>query len=184
MSAPTSNRWPVYGLLAEFEAPEQLVTAVNQTKAQGYDDIDAFSPFPIHDVCEQVVNHKKSKVPLLVLCGGLAGASLMFGFQTWASVVAYPLNVGGRPTFSWPAFIPPTFEILILFASFAAVFGMFLLNGLPRPHHPLFAVPAFGRATTDRYFLLVKSSDASFDPDATRAFLGDLGGHEVHDVAW
>jgi len=182
MSAHRHPRPTHYGLLAELETPEALIAATRAVRAEGYCEIDAFSPFPIHDVCEAVAAGKRSKVPLLVLCGGVAGAAMMFGFQWWASAVAYPFNIGGRPTFSWPAFIPPTFEILILFASFAAVFGMFALNGLPRPHHPLFAVPAFERASTDRYFLLVKSSDAKFDRQATRDFLAGLGAAEVHDV--
>ena len=184
MSAHNSERPPIYGLLAEIEEPDVLVDATRAARAEGYRDIDAFSPFPIHDVCDAVADGKKSKVPLLVLLGGLTGASSMFAFQTWASTVAYPFNIGGRPAFSWPAFIPPTFEILILLASFAAVFGMFMLNGLPRPHHPVFNVDAFERATTDRYFLLVKSTDAKFDLEATRAFLEGVGSTEVHDVDW
>lgn len=182
MSTAKKQR-PLYGLMAEFEQPETLIAALDAAQAAGYGDLDAFTPFPIHDVCEKVAKHKPSKVPLLVLIGGLTGAAGMFGFQWWASAVAYPFNVGGRPTFSWPAFIPPTFEILILMASFAAVFGMFILNGLPRPHHPVFGVRGFERATTDRYFLLIESTDAKFDHEGTRAFLAGQGSYEVHDVA-
>lgn len=183
MSTTKTHRQPVYGLMAEFDDPEDLIVALDAVQAEGYEDLDAFTPFPIHDVCEKVAK-KPSKVPLLVLIGGLTGAAGMFGFQTWASTVSYPFNIGGRPAFSWPAFIPPTFEILILLAAFAAVFGMFLLNGLPRPHHPVFGVAAFERATTDRYFLLIESTDAKFDVEGTRALLAAQGSREVHDVAW
>ncbi len=172
-----------FGLMAEFETPEALIDAIKQTQAAGFQAIDAYTPFPVHEVCQLVSNHKKSKVPLLVLCGGLTGASLGFGFQTWAMGTSYPMNIGGRPLFSWPAFIPVTFELTILLSAFAAVFGMFLLNGLPRPHHPVFNVASFRRATTDRYFLMIEAADERFDEGATRSFLEGTGATEVSDVA-
>lgn len=174
---------PTYGLLAEFDTPEALIAGIDKVQGDGYDDLDAYTPFPIHDVCEKIAK-QKSKVPLLVFFGGLTGATVGFCFQWWATAVSYPMNIGGRPLFSWPAFIPATFELLILFASFSAVFGMFMLNGLPRPHHPVFNVPQFERASTDRYFLLIKASDPRFEQSVTRAALEGLGSEGVYDVDW
>jgi Alternative complex III, ActD subunit len=171
-----------YGLLARFVTPQALLDAVRQAKARGYRKLDAFTPYPVEAVSEEIEDHKKSKVSLLVLLGGLTGATTGFGFQLWISSVAYPLNVGGRPLNSWPAFIPATFELTILFAAIAAVIGMFALNKLPQPYHPVFNVPSFERATQDRCFLLIEAEDPSFDPRETRAFLESLGPEEVSDV--
>lgn len=175
---------PTYGLLAEMPGPQQLLTAIERAQAAGYERLDAFSPYPIEEVCHQIAHHKKSKVSLLVLIGGITGAVFGFGLQTWVSTTAYPLNIGGRPYFSWPAFIPVTFETTILFAAFAAVIGMFALNNLPQPYHPVFNVKRFERATQDAYFLLVEAADPRFDREATRAFLEQLGASEVNDVDW
>ncbi|RMH19979.1 MAG: DUF3341 domain-containing protein [Acidobacteria bacterium] len=182
--AATRFPTPTYGLLAEFDAPQALIAALEAVREKGYRKLDAFTPFPIPKVSELVVDHRKSKVPLIVLCGGLLGAATALAMQTWISVVDYPLNVGNRPLFSWPAFIPVTFELLVLFAAFSAVFGMFILNGLPRPHHPVFNVERFERATTDRYFLLIEAADPNFDRERTRELLASLGASEVNDVDW
>ncbi len=175
---------PIYGLLAEFITPQALLDAVRQAKARGYSKMDAFTPYPVEAVSEEIENHKKSKVPLLVLIGGLTGAAVGFGMQLWISAAGYPLNIGGRPLNSWPAFIPATFEMTILFAAFAAVVGMFALNKLPEPYHPVFNVDSFERATQDRCFLLIEAEDAEFDQQATRTFLEGLGPEEVTDVDW
>ncbi len=174
----------LYGVMAEFVSPQTLLDAVHRAQAAGYDAMDAFTPYPVEPVSEAIEHHKRSKVPLLVLLGAIAGCSVAFFGQWWISAVDYPLNIGGRPLFSWPAFIPATFELTILFAAFAAVFGMFLLNGLPKPYHPVFNVPSFERASQDRCFLLIESRDPKFDPQATREFLAQLGPEEVHDVDW
>lgn len=173
---------PTFGQLAEFETPEGLIAALERAREAGYRQLDAFTPFPIHQVSELVTDHKRSRVPLLVLIGGLTGAALGFGMQSWTMAVSYPFNIGGRPPFSWPAFIPVTFELTILLAAFSAVFGMFILNGLPRPNHPVFNVPRFARASTDRYFLLLEADDPLYDAGGTRAFLEGLGASEVTDV--
>lgn len=172
----------LYGYMAEFTNAQALLDAVHKTQAEGYDALDAYSPHPIEAVSEAIEHHRRSLVPLLVLIGGVTGCVFGFGLQTWVSVVDYPMNIGGRPLFSWPAFIPATFELTILFAAFAAVFGMFGLNGLPQPYHPVFNVEAFERASQDRYFLLVEATDPKFDAAATRTFLEGLGAEEVHDV--
>jgi len=175
---------PVYGLMAEFYAPQQLLEAVEKTQAAGYAALDAYTPFPVEAISEAIAHHKKSKVPLLVLIGGLTGAAVAYALQYWSSAIAYPMNIGNRPLHSWPAFIPPTFELTVLFASFAAVFGMFILNKLPEPYHPVFNVPAFERASIDRCFLVIESQDPKFDVQGTRVFLEGLGANEVTDVAW
>lgn len=179
--AQTPTEPSLHGLMAEFETPEGLIEAIKRAKQAGYRAMDAYTPFPIHEVCE-LVSEKKSRVPLLVLIGGLTGASVGFGFQSWAMGTSYPFNIGGRPLFSWPAFIPVTFELTILFAAFCAVFGMFMLNGLPQPYHPVFNVERFVRASTDRYFLVLEAGDPVFDTTETRTFLEGLGSHEVSDV--
>ncbi len=175
---------PTYGLLAELPGPRQLLRAVERAQEVGYERLDAFTPYPIEEVCHLVARHRKSKVSLFVLLGGIVGAVFGFGLQTWVSVVAYPLNVGGRPYFSWPAFVPMTLETTILFAAFAAVIGMFTLNNLPQPYHPVFNVDRFERATQDAYFLLIEAADSRFDSESTCDFLEQLGASEVHDVDW
>jgi hypothetical protein len=171
----------IYGLLAEFDAPETLVTAAERAYADGYRHMDAHTPFPVHGLAEAVGFHT-NRVPLLVLIAGILGAGLGFFSQYWAAVIDYPINVGGRPLNSWPAFIPITFEVTILAAAVTAVLGMLALNGLPQPYHPVFNAPRFALATRDRFFLCIEATDPRFDPVATRAFLEGLGAREVTDV--
>jgi len=172
----------LYGVMAEFEDPTALVNAARRTYDEGYRDFDAFSPFPIHQTFDAMHLHDK-RVPLFVLCGGILGMLTGLGLQAWVSAVAYPVNVGGRPYLSWPMFIPVTFELTILFAAFAAVLGMFGLNGFPMPYHPVFNVERFAAlASQDRFFLAIEAKDPKFDRDNTRAFLRTLGATEVTDV--
>ena len=184
MATESQNKPSVYGLLAEFETAGALLDALRRTKSEGYVEIDAFTPYPVHAVCEEISDHKKSKVSKIVGAGAFLGLMTAMGLQYWISTTAYPLNIGGRPLNSWPAFIPVAFELTVLFASFAALGGMLFLNRLPRPHHPLFAVERFERATVDRCFLLVQSRDEKFDPRETRTFLEGLDPDEVMDVDW
>ena len=170
-----------YGLMAEFDSPQRLIQACEAARKEGYTKLDAYTPYPIEAVWE-ALGHHKSKLPLLVLLGGLAGAIGGFLFQYWASVIAYPMNVGGRPFNSWVAFIVPSFEMMILVAAFAAVLGMLFLNGLPQPYHPAFNVARFAEASRDRYFLLIGKIDPRFDPEGTRRFLEGLEPVEVNDV--
>ncbi len=171
----------IYGLLAEFEAPESLLSAAERAYADGYRHMDAHTPFPVHGLAEAIGFHT-NRVPLLVLIGGIVGAGVGFFSQYWAAVIDYPINVGGRPLNSWPAFIPITFEVTILVAALTAVLGMLALNGLPQPYHPAFNAPRFALATRDRFFLCIEATDPRFDPVATRAFLESLGAREVTDV--
>jgi hypothetical protein len=171
----------LYGLLAEFESPEDLLAAAHRAHADGYRRMDAYTPFPIEGLSEAIGFHH-NRLPLLVLIGGIVGAGAGFFSQYWAAVIDYPLNIGGRPFNSWPSFIPVTFEVTILVAALTAVLGMLALNGLPMPYHPVFNVPRFALATRDRFFLCIEAADERFDPEGTRAFLESLGAREVSDV--
>lgn len=171
----------IYGLMAEFDNPTSLVEAAQRTRDAGYKKIDAYSPFPIEELSEAVGMHWNG-VPLLVLCGGVFGGLAGYLMQWWISVVSYPINVGGRPYHSWPSFIIVTFEVTILFAGIAAVFGMFALNGLPMPYHPVFNVQKFEGASKDKFFLVIFSSDAKYNGAETRRFLEGLKPQSISEV--
>jgi len=155
------KRVPIYGLMAEFDTPSDLVTAARQTHQAGYQKLDAYTPFPVEGLAEEI-GFTKNGVPLVVLIGGILGGLSGYALQYWVSAISYPINVGGRPYHSWPAFIVVTFEMTILFAGLAAVFGMLALNGLPMPYHPVFNVPRFAFATKDRFFLIIFSTDPKY----------------------
>jgi hypothetical protein len=175
------KRDPIYGMMAEFDTPVALVEAAKRTYQAGYKRIDAYTPFPVEGLAEEIGFHR-DEVPLVVLIGGIVGGLTGYLMQYWMSAVAYPLNIGGKPYHSWPAFIVITFEMTILFAGISAVFGMLALNGLPMPYHPVFNVPRFTRASRDRFFLVVFSSDVKYDPAATRQFLESLDPRSVSEV--
>jgi hypothetical protein len=171
----------IYGLLAEFHSPEEIVKAAEGVHAAGYRIVDAYTPYPMEEVLDALHLHE-THVPKLALTGGLVGLVGGWGLQYWASVIEYPMNIGGRPFNSWPAFIVPTFETTVLGAAFATVFGMLLLNGFPQPYHPVFNVKSFATASRDRFFLCVESRDPKFDPQKTRELLTGLGASEVSEV--
>ncbi len=173
----------LYGVMAEFATPETLLHAIRASREAGFREIEAYTPYPIEGVWEEI-GHHRSKVPLLVLVGGILGGLGGFALQYWTSVIDYPLNIGGRPFNSWPAFIVPTFECTILGAAASAVIGMFFLNGLPSPYHPVFNVPRFAAASRDAYFLVIKSTDEKFDHDAVRQLLARQRASEVSDVEY
>ena len=175
------KRDPIYGMMAEFDTPVALVEAAKRTYQAGYKKIDTYTPFPIEGLAEEIGFHR-NEVPLVVLIGGIVGGLTGYLMQYWMSAVDYPLNIGGKPYHSWPAFIVITFEMTILFAGISAVFGMLALNGLPMPYHPVFNVPRFTRASRDRFFLVVFSSDVQYDPAATRQFLESLDPRSVSEV--
>lgn len=171
----------LYGLLAEFDGPDELLKAARDAHAAGYRKMDAYSPMPIHDLSESM-GYDKHRVPTIVLICAMLGACSGFGLQYWVSAIDYPLNVGGRPFLSWPSFIPVTFELGVLFAAFGALIGMLILNGLPRPYHPVFNVSNFERASGDGFFLCIEAEDPKFDISQTRAFLEGLKAKKVDDV--
>jgi hypothetical protein len=177
--APTVPK--VFGLLAEFDDVNSLVEAAKKTHAAGYRKTDAYSPFPIEPVWEALGVHDRP-VSFFVLCGGLVGMVAGFGLCYWVSTIAYPLNIGGRPFNSWPSFIPVTFELTILIASFSALGSMLFLNGLPLPYHPVFNVPSFIRASQDKLFLGIEATDPLYDRVKTFEFLKSLGPREINEV--
>jgi hypothetical protein len=174
------KRDPIYGIMAEFDSATALVEAARKTHLAGYKKIDAYSPFPIEGLAEEIGS--RNDVPIVVLIGGIVGGLTGYLMQYWMSAVDYPLNIGGKPYHSWPAFIVITFEMTILFAGVSAVLGMLALNGLPMPYHPVFNVPRFALASKDRFFLIVFSSDKKYDPAATRKFLESLDPRSVSEV--
>jgi hypothetical protein len=168
--------------MAEFDDPQTLVAATRRAHEEGYRRMDAYSPFPIEELHE-ALGHHHSKLPLIVLIGGIVGGLGGYALQYWVAAIAYPVNIGGRPLHSWPAFIPVTFECTILVAALSAVLGMLALNGLPMPYHPVFNVPRFALASRNRFFLCIEAKDRKFDLEATRRFLETLEPREVSTVA-
>jgi hypothetical protein len=171
---------PIYGYLAEFDDSHDLLAAIQKARAAGYEKLEAYTPAPLEDVIH-ALGHK-NRMSAIVFCGGMTGTLSGFAMQYWMSAIDYPLNIGGRPYNSWPAFIVPAFEMTILFAALSAVFGMIILNGLPQPYHPLFNVPAFERASSDRLFLAIEAEDARFDATKTKEFLAALKPLSLHEV--
>ena len=172
---------PIYGLLAEFDTPTELVVAARRAYEAGFRKMDAYSPFPIEELAEAIGMHS-DRVPLVVLVGGILGGLGGYMMQYWIHVISYPLNIGGRPFHSWPAFIPVTFEMTILFAGLAGAFGMLALNGLPMPFHPLFNSSRFAFATRDRFFLCIEAADPKFDLVEVRRFLEALNPRSISEV--
>ncbi|HEX8096547.1 MAG TPA: DUF3341 domain-containing protein [Pyrinomonadaceae bacterium] len=175
------TKHPIYGLMAEFDNPTDVVAAARRTYEQGYRLINAYSPYPIEELSEAVGFHH-TRLPIIVFAGGLIGGLTGYLMQYYTEVIDYPINVGGRPFHSWPSFVPITFEMTVLFAALAAVFGMLALNKLPQPYHPVFNVESFALATRDRFFLAIEAKDPRFDYDETRKFMEGLGAREVSDV--
>jgi ActD protein len=171
----------LYGVMGEFDSPTELVAAARRAYKAGYRRINGYSPYPIEELSEAIGFHHTS-LPLIVLIGGILGGLGGFFMQYWMEVVDYPLNVGGKPYNSWPAFIPITFECTVLVAAFAAVLGMLALNKLPQPYHPVFNAPNFALATRDRFFLVIEASDRKFEHDQVVEFMRQLGPKDLVDV--
>ena len=176
-----AKRDPIYGIMAEFDSAQALVDAARKTHQAGYQKIDAYSPFPIEGLAEEIGFHH-DEVPLVVLIGGIIGGLIGYLMQYWMSAVDYPLNIGGKPAHSWPAFIVITFEMTILFAGISAVFGMLAFNELPRFHHPLFTNERFTLVSRDKFSLLIGSADPKFSETGTRKLLEAIGGAHIEII--
>ncbi len=179
-----SSEWkhvPLYGLLGEFESPRELIEAARRAHEAGYRKMDAYTPYPIHELTE-ALGLPRTKLPLLVFVGGALGCATALLTQWFATTIHYPINVGGRPLASWPSFIPITFEVTVLFAAGAAVLGMLGLNGLPMPYHPVFNAPRFALASRDKFFLCIEAKDPLFEAEKTSKFLESLGAQVVSEV--
>ena len=173
---------PIYGIMGEFASPDELIHAVKHVREAGYRRVDAYAPFPVEGLSE-ALGLRHSLVPTLTMTGGLIGGVGGFLFQYWAGAISYPMNIGGRPLNSWPAFIPVTFELTVLGAALFSVFGMIALNKLPQPHHPVFNVERFSHATTDGFFLCIEARDPKFHREEVARLLHGLHALHVNEVA-
>lgn len=172
---------PPVGIIAEFGAPAPMLEALRAAKAAGWRNLDAYAPYPLPEAAAVLGAHG-SPVGWIAVAAAACGAALAFGTEVWLNAIDYPLNVGGRPLFSWPVFLPAAMIVSTLWGAAAALIGMLTLNGLPRLHHPVFAAPGFERATEDRFFLCLFASDPLFEQDGAAAFLGRYGPLRVSEV--
>jgi len=175
------HRSHLYGVMGEFETPEELLAAAKKTREAGYVHVDAYTPFPVEGLAH-AIGFRWTAVPLITLIGGILGGLTGFGLQYWCAAITYPMNIGGRPLNSWPAFIPITFELTVLGASLFSVVGMFALNKLPQPYHPVFNVERFAHGSTDRFFLVIEARDPKFDLAGSSRFLQGLSARFVAEV--
>jgi hypothetical protein len=173
---------PLYGVMAEFDSVQALVDASKHAVSAGFTRLEAYSPMPVEEL-NDIIHKRRTKLTSMILMGGLTGMATGFALQYWASAIEYPLNVGGRPYATWPAFVVPSYELTILFSALTAAIGMFALNGLPQPYHPVFNVERFSMASSDKFFLVIESVDPRFDHTATTRFLQEQGAKGVYDVA-
>ena len=179
--SPAVEADELYGLLAEFENPGDLLIAARRAREEGFRRVEAYTPIPVHGLSE-ALGKTTTRLPLLTLLGGVLGAVSGYVMQYYASVISYPINIGGRPLHSWPAFFPVVFELAVLGAALFSVFGMLALNGLPMPYHAVFNVPQFKLASRNRFFLCIEASDPRFNRDLSHRFLESLQPLAIHDV--
>jgi hypothetical protein len=171
----------MYGLMAEFDTPEALLSATKRAFQAGFRKMDAYAPFPVEGLAE-ALGSENTRVPLIVFIGGLIGCIGGFYLQYWISTVDYPVIIGGRPLNSWPSFIPVTFELTVLIAALSAFFGLLALNRMPMPYHPVFNVDRFELASRNRFFLCIEADDPNFNATETKRFLDGLGSEAVYEV--
>lgn len=170
-----------FGIAAEFESPDDLLVAVRRAREAGYSRMDAYTPFPVHGLSDEL-RFRDERVPIFMFLGAVAGALTGFFLQTYTNAWDYPFNVGGRPLIAYAAWVPVTFECTILFSALTGVFSMIIMNGLPRPYDPMFNIPNFARASQDRFFLCIESKDPNFAVDDTTKFMENLGALSVEAV--
>jgi hypothetical protein len=171
----------IWGVLAEFEKPDDLIAATRAARAAGYSRIDGHTPYPLGEVADEL-GFPRSEMGAVMFLGGLFGATSGLLMLSWTTAIDYPINVSGKPFWSWPNYVPITWELLVLTAAMTGLFGLLALCGLPQPYHPLFNVPQFARASQDRFFLSIESADPKYDPAATKAFLAGLNPLSVEEV--
>jgi hypothetical protein len=171
----------LYGLMAEFDNAQACVDATRLVVGEGFRHVEAYTPVPVEEL-NDILHRKRTRLPKATLAGGLTGMASGFGLQYWASVIEYPLNIGGRPFASWPSFVVPSYELTILFAALTATLFMILANGLPQPYHPVFNVPRFSLASSDKFFVVIEAIDPKFEAGQTARFLEDLGAKGVYDI--
>ena len=181
MHAAEQTSGTVYGVMAEFDSAQAVVDAARRVTREGYTRVEAYTPVPLEEL-NDIIHRKRTKLSRLVLIGGLTGMATGFALQYWVSVIEYPLNVGGRPYASWPAFIVPSYELTILFSALTATLAMIIANGLPQPYHPVFNVPRFSLASSDKFFIVVEADDPKYDATNTSRFLEGLGAKGVYEV--
>jgi hypothetical protein len=172
---------PTYGVMAEFDSAESIVTAARRVMSEGFTNVEAYTPVPIEEL-NDLLHKRRTILPVISLIGGLTGMATGFALQYWASVIEYPFLVGGRPFASWPAFVVPSYELTILFSALATTAGMIALNGLPQPYHPVFNAPRFSLASSDKFFLVIESVDPRFDTAKTSRLFQDIGAKGVYEV--
>jgi hypothetical protein len=182
MAHAAEHENPLYGVMAEFDSAQALVDASKHAVSAGFTKMEAYSPIPVEEL-NDIIHKKRTKLTALILIGGIAGMATGFALQYWSSAIEYPMNIGGRPYATWPAFVVPSYELTILFSALTAAIGMFALNGLPQPYHPVFNVERFSMASSDKFFLVIESADPRFDHGATTRFLQEQGAKGVYDVA-
>lgn len=171
----------VYGMVAEFSSPDAILKAARKARKEGYTEMDAYTPFPVHGL-DEAIGFDEPKIKWLIFIMGVFGGSFGLWLMWWINTTEYPMNVGGRPLFSWPSFVPVTFECTVLFASLTAFFGMLALNGLPHPHHPIFNAKNFERCSQDKFFLCIEAADPKFEADEVSKFMGTLKAENVSEV--
>jgi hypothetical protein len=171
----------LYGIIAEYETPEALLAAAEKARDAGYKKMDAFAPFPVEGL-SHALGFKDKYIPIIMLFAGLFGITWGLGLQVFSNALSYPLNIGGRPMWSWPNFIPITFEATVLTCAWTGGIMMFAINGLPAPYHPVFDAPNFDRASTDRFFLCIEAKDKNFDVTGTRKLLEETAPVQVSEI--
>jgi hypothetical protein len=171
-----------YGIMAEFSDAESIIAAAHQVRDAGYTVVEAYTHIPVHGL-DEALGHRPTRLPWGVFIFGLLGSSGLFGFMTWVNVVNYPMNIGGRPFFSWPAFIPITFEGMVLGAAYSAVFGLIAICGLPLWYHPVFNAPGFERATLNGFFLCIEAKDPQYDAGKATSLLKSIGATNVNEIS-
>jgi hypothetical protein len=170
-----------FGLLAQFETGDAMAHAISKAVAAGYTHLDGYSPYPVGEAAD-ALKYPKSEMGPVMFIGGVTGACAGFIMQYWANTYGYALNIGGRPYFSWPSFVPITFEMMVLTTALTGLFGLMAICGLPRYNHPLFNSKTFDRASMDRFFVCIEATDPKFALADTRAFLNDLHPLSVEEV--